>query len=493
MAKRLGKPLMPHQQHIADVAFELDTATGLPAYDQVIVIGPRQATGKTELMLPVMTHRCVGFDRALAQWVRAELGVAVPDPGPQRVLYTAQTADNAREKWRDIHVARLRKSPFYRPRPQFSARLRLNAEAMIWKRTSSMWSPGSTTGKTGGTGDTLDLGVIDEAWSREDFRTELGMRPAMMTRPWRQMWIVSMIPGPSRVKPDEWPFLRKKRELGRLLVESGQRSGTAIFDFCAPLGLDPADPDTWATALPGLGRTVSERVVRADFDNPGFPLADFCAEYLGWPADEVTGGWRIISEQEWDDHARPSEEMTGGIALGVWVPPDRSWTCISAAGMRQTRGKLVEITGSALRNEWDYRKGTTWALPRLKDLDGRHKPVVIVTNDRAIADQAEREGLKVHRAQAGDIASGAAMLYDGLSGANEAGRDVFHIDQPEARVAVRAAVKRTQGQAWVWESDHDEVDISPVPAFSLALWGLMTPRVHVEREAPVAAARVRWM
>jgi hypothetical protein len=484
---------MPHQRHIVDVAFELDPATGLPAYDQVIVIGPRQATGKTELMLPVMTHRCVGFDRALAQWVRSELGVDVPYPGPQRVLYTAQTADNAREKWRDVHVARLKDSPFFKPRPQFSARLRLNAEAMAWNRTRSMWLPGSTTGKTGGTGDSLDLGVIDEAWSREDFRTELGMRPAMMTRPWRQLWIVSMIPGPSRVKPDEWPFLRKKRELGRLLVESGQRSGTAIFDFCAPSGLDPSDPATWYTALPGLGRTVSERVVRADLENPGFPLADFCAEYLGWPDDEVGGGWRVISEQEWTDHARPGEEMAGQVALGVWVPPDRGWACVAAAGMRRWRGKLVEITGSASRNEWDYRRGTGWVLPRLKDLDARQQPVVIVTNDRALWDQAEREGLKVHRAQAGDIASGAAMLFDGVSGADEAGRDVFHLDQREAGVAVRAAVKRTQGQAWVWDSDHEEVDVSPVGAFSLALWGLSTPRVHVERPVPAGRPRMRWL
>jgi hypothetical protein len=39
--------------------------------------------------------------------VRAELGHDVPDPGPQAVLYTAQRADDARKKWRKIHVARL--------------------------------------------------------------------------------------------------------------------------------------------------------------------------------------------------------------------------------------------------------------------------------------------------------------------------------------------------------------------------------------------------
>src|SRR5258705_8686404 len=123
VARRLGKPWMPHQRDIADVAFEIDPATGYLAYSQVIVIGPRQATGKTELALPVMVHRCTGFDAALSTWVRQNLGVKVNPPGPQRVLYTAQTADDARKKWRDIHFERLRASDYYRPRQQFTARL----------------------------------------------------------------------------------------------------------------------------------------------------------------------------------------------------------------------------------------------------------------------------------------------------------------------------------------------------------------------------------
>src|SRR5574342_181147 len=62
VARRLGKPLMPHQRHIADVALEIDPSTGLLAYRRVILIGPRQATGKSWLVLTTLTHRCVGFD-----------------------------------------------------------------------------------------------------------------------------------------------------------------------------------------------------------------------------------------------------------------------------------------------------------------------------------------------------------------------------------------------------------------------------------------------
>src|SRR5687767_7254756 len=71
VARLLGKPLMPWQQQVADVALEVDPATGLLVYREVVLTVPRQA-GKTLLGLAVKTHRCLGFGE------------------PQNVLYTAQ-------------------------------------------------------------------------------------------------------------------------------------------------------------------------------------------------------------------------------------------------------------------------------------------------------------------------------------------------------------------------------------------------------------------
>jgi hypothetical protein len=99
----------------------------------------------------------------------------------------------------------------------------------------------------------------------------------------------------------------------------------------------------------------------------------------------------------------------------------------------------------------------------------------------------------VYRAQAGDIASSSAMLFDGVSGAAVEGRDVFHLGQKELTAAVKVAVKRPQGQVWVWESEDLEVGVAPVGAVSLALWGLSTPRVHVERPVAAGRPRMRWM
>ena len=501
VAASLRVPPMPHQQLIYDVSHEIDPDTGELAYDEVIVVGPRQATGKTALTLPVMVHRAVG-----------QLAVTVDGRGeerplPQRILYTAQTSDEAKKKWHDHHLLTLQASPY---RSLFTSRERLQFEAIMW-RNGSMHSPVATTGKTGGTGDTTDLGVIDEAWVHESTAAEQALRPTMMTRRSPQLWIVSMVPGPERAKKMKGRaghlgrFLRSKVEAARAGLEAGINTGTALFFWGAARGADPADPATWYTSLPALcpggrrpcrcdpeGRwahTVFESTVRKDQAKMA-PL-DFGAEYLSWWPDEVgSRRWQVVSEREWEDLTRPGEVMAGRVALGVWVNQERSWAAIGAAGSRSRRpGWLLEVTGD--RHGVDYRRGTTWLLPRLKDLDERHEPVVIVTNDRALADEAETAGLVVvRRAQPGDVQAASGMMFDGL----REGGGVRHLGQPVLTRAASVVVKRMVGHtAFVLEPADQDDDAAPLGAVSLALWGLRTPRVHVERPVAAGRPRMRWM
>ena len=72
VAQALGTPLMPWQQHVADVALEIDPETGRLAYRELVLTVPRQS-GKTTLILALAVHRAIGFGQ------------------PQRITYTAQT------------------------------------------------------------------------------------------------------------------------------------------------------------------------------------------------------------------------------------------------------------------------------------------------------------------------------------------------------------------------------------------------------------------
>lgn len=436
---------MPHQREIVDIVHEIDPETGYLAYDEWVLIGPRQTTGKTELLLPVMTYRCVGFGSDLIDWVRANLGRDVLYQDSQRVLYTAQSADLARQKWRDIHLKRLERSDF---RKDFTPRLRQNQEAFLWKNGAT-WSPAAPTGSASGTGDTIDLPVIDEAWAQKDSRVELGMRPATMTRLWKQFVITSMIPGLARAQPGTWRYLERKREIGRLRCEQDIRHGMAFFDFTAPDDADPADPATWWGCMPGLGYTTPERAVASDFQS--MDLVDFCAEYLGWAPTSAHPRWSLIPRELWLSLRDDESWIDGPTALAIEVSDDRQDAVIGAAGRRSDGRWHWEVVEPGNKVPPGVA-GIDWVERRVRDIaenkDNQITTVVIDPSRPAngFIVPLQNHGIDVTKPNARDVAAACGRWYD-ATGANLDVKDLpgAHIGQPELDRSVAGARKLETG------------------------------------------------
>jgi len=465
---------MPHQQYICDVAFELNPDTGTFAYSEVVVIGPRQVTGKTELLLPKMTWRCIGLDNALAKWVYENLGRKVRDPGPQTVLYAAQNADEARKKWRRIHLARLLSSQY---KDDFTARLQQNQEMFLF-RNGSMWSPISGTGKTSGTGDTVDDATIDEAWAQQDSRVEVGLRPAMMTRPWRQLWIASMIPGPTRIDPGKWKYLQHKRQVGRARVEAGVNLGTCLFDWSAAPGMDPSHPDTWWSCMPGLGMTVDEQVIREDFD--AMPdQADFESEYLGWEAVAARPKWTVIQRETWAARYDPQSSIEGTCALSVEVDEERRQAWIGIAGHRWDADWHIAIA------EPGYQimpgpSGIEWLMPRLLELIEEVKPCTVVIDPRRPAAsfivELERRGIDVTKPQLQHVAAACGRFFDATgqdADENRVATRLWHVGQPDLDRSLAGAKKWEMGEGtFTFVRKGASSMLSPLYAVVLAMLGV---------------------
>jgi hypothetical protein len=437
VAELLGTPLMPWQRHVADVALEVDPDTGLLAYREVVLTVPRQS-GKTTLLLTVMAHRALGFGAR------------------QRIVYTAQDRLSARKKWEDEHVLQLESSPL---RSMFGVRRQIGQEAIRWHN-------GSLHGLTAPSekavhGETLDLGVIDEAFAREDDRVEQGMKPAMVTRPQPQLWVVSTAGTRKSI------YLRKKVDAGRLAVQAGITSGAAAFEWSAPVGADPGSPDTWYGCMPALGRTARVGAIRADFQT--MELEEFCRAYLNWWPSDTPAEWQVIGQQVWAALADPRSQITDRPAFAVDTTPDRTWTAIGASGLRADGLRHVEVV--------EHHRGTAWAIPRLKELNERWRPCanVIAPGGPAgsLIGEAEAAGLDILKASVRDIAHGCGALYD-ATGANplvDTPAWLRHLDQPELNAALAGAQRRDLGEGWLWARKGLTVDISPLVAVTEAAWG----------------------
>lgn len=263
VAASLGVDLMPWQRHAAAVA--LEHAGGVLSYRDVAIAVPRQS-GKTTLILAVIAHRMLSA------------------PG-QRVTYTCQTRLAARGKLFDTWWPRINRSPL---RDLFALTRATGAESMRSSNGSILTLLSNE--ESAGHGETLDLGILDEAWALSA-HAEQAVRPAMVTRRNAQLWLLST------AGTDKSAFWRSKVDTGRTVAGAGLTDGLAYLEWSAPDEADPGDPATWRGCMPALGHTVDEATIAADLAvmNP----AEFRRAYLNqWP-EVALEGWRVIPRDVW--------------------------------------------------------------------------------------------------------------------------------------------------------------------------------------------------
>ena len=426
MAERLGTPLMPWQQQVADVALEVDPATGRLAHREVVVTVPRQA-GKTTLLLAVMVWRAL-------QW-----------PG-QRIAYTAQSGKDARLKWEDDHVPTLERSPLA---GQFKVRRTNGSEAIRWSNGSLHTIVSST--ETAGHGTQIDLGVVDEAFSQTDNRLEQAFKPAMVTREQPQLWVIST----AGTATSSW--LRSKVDRGRLQCAEGAGSGMAYFEWSAPDDADPNDPATWWGCHPALGKTITLDALRADFAS--MELAEAERAYLNrWTTASAAAP---IPVSIWNSREDPALELGDDLVFALDFSPSRSSASIVTAGW------TGEVHGVELV---DHRENTDWVVSRCIELWDRWSPRAFVVDSAgpacSVVPDLEANGIRVVTTSGREMAQACGRLFDAVLNDK-----VHHRGQSALTAAVTGAAKRKLGDAWAWSRSSSAVDISPLVAATLALWG----------------------
>jgi hypothetical protein len=449
VAELLGRPAMPWQRDLWDVAYEYDPVTGLYRYDEVDALTPRQS-GKTTAVLSKKLHRLV---------------VVAKREGPQRATYTAQTRTVARKKLERDFAEILRESRAFvevehqrvQPKALTEWRLSLNNGQEHIRFGRSSYLQIDAPSRTGGHGDTLDDGTIDEAFKHEDDTVEAGMRPSMATRRNAQLWVISTA-GDRRSR-----YLYQKVLAGRAAHLSGAHGRTCYVEYSAPDDADPGDPATWWACMPALGRTISEDFVRGEWERAQRKGPDgvrtFRRAYLNqWPEVPVLedAGDGVFTSEQWSRLADPSARGSGP-AFGVATAPDRSWSAVAVA--TSLPGGLVAVSLA------DYRPTTSWVTSRAAELRSRWGGRFVVdTASRGLVDVADEPSEAEQR-----------QAENNLSDRVVAG-SLRHADEAALNVAVRGSAWRKSGASRRLEP-KGSAEISPLRAVALALHGLSVPQV----------------
>lgn len=440
VAKQLGRTYLPWQQHAADLAGEV-LPNGLLAYKQVIITVPRQS-GKTTLLLSVVVGRAEAGD---------------PFGGRQKMVYAAQTREDAREKWLTEYVEDLRNARVMRGR--FAVRVAAGSERVTFASSRSTFGVIATK-ETSGHGNVMDWGALDEAFAQKTDAVEASWRPAMITRPMSQLWIPSTAGDATSV------YFKAKVDAGRIAAEVDAGSGIAYVEYSAPDDADPHDPAVWRACMPAGGLTQPWEAIQSEHDQlmTEGKLSTWRRAFLNHWVDKVTPA--VFDVEKWAATRNTEAERVTRPVFAVDVSADRTHACIAMGAAQADGTPMVRVV--------DYRPGTGWVVDRLLELREQYRPARIVLDGagpvRSLIGEIEAEHIRHVVTTAGDMVAACGALYDAVMSGS-----VTTMAEPVLELAVMNAERRDLNDAWAWtrKRSHEatRTDISPLVAATLAYWG----------------------
>jgi hypothetical protein len=431
VAEAMGHPFMPWQRQVADVALEIDPATGLLAYASVGVSAPRQA-GKTIEIGAVMEHRALSGRR-------------------RRVWYTSQTGKDAADWFLDEHAPLIEESAVLREAARVSrARGR---EGVFWPSLGSMVRVFPPTRKALHSKAT-DLVVVDECWAHDPVRGEeldQSIVPTQATRPGAQVWKTST------AGTDDSAWFWRTVQAGRAAVEAGRRSGVAWFEWACPEDLDPCAASSWPLFHPAFGITIGVAQMRAALDELG--REGFARAYGNQWAHR--DGPTVIAETDWEAcRDRNPGTPVGQMGLGFDAAVDHSDAAVAVAW----------LAGGVTRVLVEVRAATGWLAGRVAELAEQwHIGGASFQKGGPaghVADELSRAGrLELGAVGGADYAAACAGMLAAVSE-----HRLAVLAHPRLDEAVGAATQRPAGDAWVWGRRSAQSSLAPLIAANMACW-----------------------
>lgn len=314
--------------------------------------------------------------------------------------------------------------------------------------------------KGSGRGFSADKVVWDEAFNLPDTAVE-AMLPTLSARQNPQIWYTSSSPDKDLAPCEPLGRLRE-----RALDDKGERLTYAEwsiephFHECpsdCQAHDEPSNPRSWAKANPGFNIRITEPYVAREME--AMSPVGFARERLGvgnWPSP--AHGWEVISEEIWAELENEDAEPLSPVVFAADVTPERSFGSIAVSD-----GAIIEVV--------DHQRGTHWMVKRIIELDAKYGPTAWIIDpsgpSNSLISPLEAAEINVVKPSARQMTAACGLFYERATDA----KTLQHRGQPELAVALSGCKKRDLGHAWAWGRRGQSVDISPLVASTLALWG----------------------
>jgi hypothetical protein len=457
---------MPHQQHVFDVAFELDPAKPDDLWYSESNVWVMRQCGKTMgILFPVIVHRCTMMPRRMGGRQRASFTMQDRQETRKKLeIDLIPQLDEAAESFRRITNPKGRPG---RSTAEWKSSLNNGSEHLLFGKGNYMLI--ETPSLKAGHGGTIDLKAADEVRFGVDDRLEASAGPAQITRRSSQLWVASTA-GDER-SYYMWP----KVVAGRNRVERDDReTRVCSFEWSIPEGADLHDPDVWYEHHPAVGHTIALEDILSELrkaeDSPDETKVDtFRQEYANqWVRHPVIGEQEreiTFTSELWAARKVAVSDPGVPCAIGVSVADDGRSASIAVTWWLTDGDAVVKVL--------DRRPGTFWVEQELAVHKAQLNPEVITYDaggpTLAIAGSIARA--------AGDTTVGpiSGRTYTsacaGVVTGFQEGR-YWHMDQEWLSTAVEGTPKKRRGESWLWDLQTATADPTPWVAATVAFRAL---------------------
>jgi len=451
-----GIELYPWQEWLLDRGLELRepwtdyTQTPPFRYRTLIILVARQ-NGKT-LVLQI---------RALAGLFLWNERLAVS---------LAQTRDVAYEPWRQG-------ADLVENQPALSAETRSvyrsNGKEAIELRNGARWKV--CAANSGGRGLSSDSVFMDELRTQDTWATWSAVDKTRSAHRNSQLW------GFSNAGSDSSLVLNEFQRLGRALCDDPERNPSfGYFEWSAPEGCDPSDPEARAQANPSLGYGgLQAETLEAEYQTE--PLSEFLPERL---CVRVANLETWLPADMWEACSDPAAQMPEGpVTFAVDASPAGDLALVAAAGECGDGRTHVELAAE-FRDTYNEPAGVRLqrAIPGMLENVHRNGGVSAecVYDPRGpiagLCAELTAAGYPVRALTAGEVRDANNRFYDLVRR-----RALVHRADPVLAAHIGNAVPSSYGDSWTFSRRNKNG--GPITALCAAVMACHASRAPRERPA----------
>jgi hypothetical protein len=394
------------------------------------------------------------------------------------IIGTAQNLDIAEESWdKAVEIAEslpdLAQDIKHVDKTNGKKALKLAGKDDNDKPWSSRWKIAAASRK-GGRGLAGDDVNLDELREHHTWQAWAAVTKTTMARANAQVWAYS------NAGDDKSIVLNDLQAQGRAAAAAPGIADPSLglFEWSAPDDVKCTcnrkphlatcklqDRRAWAQANPALGYTITEEALASALSTD--PTAVFRTECLCQKVEDLSE-WGIFTRTDWLLAQDPASVFAGRPAFCIEVSQDLAKVTIGAAGRRDDGKRHLEVVAQFPA---DTGRVVGWLKKRREMWD----PTAVVIDPAGPANyligEIEKHYGEVTKPSSRDVSAACGSVYVGISGVDEAARNIKVRPHPALDAAAQSAVWRQRGDAKVFDRRTDsDADPAPLVAVALADW-----------------------